>query len=155
METQRLTFFREWCEQKNLELEQLTNAHIREFHQFLSTTLAKITGKLRSSYTVKGYIMCVKTFLGWIAQEPGLEDLVKERLVKRIQYPAVEKKVIEIFTEEQLQALFTAYEQEKDTRLVYRDKAILSLLLDTGMRNSELCGLTLDKLHLEPYNTPA
>jgi site-specific recombinase XerD len=132
VETQRLTFFAQWCEEQHLELEQITNAHIRQFTQFLSTTPAETTSRKRSSYTVSGYIMVVKTFLGWIANEPGLEDLVKEKMVKRIQYPTVTKKVIAIFTEEQLHALFAACEQEKDDRLVYRDKAILSLLVDPG-----------------------
>lgn len=150
--TQRLTSFAAWCEQQNLELEQLTNAHIRQFTQHLATTVAESTGKLRSTYTTRGYIMCVKTFMGWISKEPGMEDMVSEKLVKRIKYPAVVKKVIEIFTEEQIAALFAACNKEMNDRLVYRDKAILSILIDCGIRSSELCGLTLDNLHLEPYN---
>src|SRR5258708_31591099 len=62
--------------------------------------------------------------------------------------PKIDQKVIEVFTVEQLKALFLVCEREYTPVLSARDKAILSVLLDTGIRASELCGLTLDCVHL-------
>jgi integrase/recombinase XerD len=45
--------------------------------------------------------------------------------------------------------MFAACEREYTPELVMRDKAILSLLLDTGIRANELCSLTLDNVHLD------
>jgi site-specific recombinase XerD len=59
---------------------------------------------------------------------------------------------LEAFTDKQIAALFKACENEIDDRLVYRDKAIIALLVDTGIRASELVGLTLENVHLEYYN---
>ncbi len=45
--------------------------------------------------------------------------------------------------------MFQACENEYTSELVARDRAILSILLDTGIRANELCSLTLDKVHLD------
>ena len=63
--------------------------------------------------------------------------------------PRLEKKVIETLTPEQIRAMFQVCEREYTPELVKRDQAILSVLLDTGIRTSELCCLTLDNVHID------
>lgn len=48
--------------------------------------------------------------------------------------PRIETKVIEAFTDDQVRALFKACEKERNTTLEVRDHALLSVLLDTGIR---------------------
>jgi site-specific recombinase XerD len=49
--------------------------------------------------------------------------------------------------------LYIACKNEETSQLVTRDTAILSLLLDTGIRATELCTLTLDHVHLDPQDS--
>ena len=105
-------------------------------------------GKL-SSRTVQAHIRAIKVFLRWCIREEGVEEYVTERTANRIQLPLVEKRVVGIFTEEEVDRLFKACMREISTELLYRDGVNLSLLLDCGSRAAEICGLTLDKVHVE------
>lgn len=143
---QKLGVFLEWGAAQNKNtLEQLTSGDLRRFLAEARARNNPQTGAPLSSYTLHGYMQVVKGFLTWCADE----DLVSERLAKRIEMPHIDVKVIEIFTPEQIKRLFAACAEERTLPLA-RDRAILSVLLDTGIRASELCGLTLENAFLEP-----
>ncbi len=55
-----------------------------------------------------------------------------------------------MFTSADIKALLTACNNENTPELVVRDKVIIMLLLETGIRAGELCGLTLDNVQLNP-----
>ena len=57
--------------------------------------------------------------------------------------PKREQKVIETLSVEQVERLLRAAQSA-------RDKAIIAVLLDTGIRANELCTLTLDHVHFTP-----
>lgn len=144
---QKLSVFVEWCGDQNKNtLEQITAGDLRRFLADARTRTNPQTGAPLSSYTLHGYMQVIKGFLNWCADE----DLVSARLAKRIEMPHVDIKVIETFSPDQIKRLFAACEQDRTPALVMRDKAILSILLDTGIRASELCGLTLENIFLEP-----
>jgi site-specific recombinase XerD len=145
---QKLELFAEWCDQEQIDLENLKASHVRRFIEGLRSRTNQQTGKTISSYTLRGYAQVIKGFLNWCAKEDGLEELVSEKTPKRIELPRVDAKVIETFTPDQIKRLFAACEKEFTQTLTMRDKAILSVLLDTGIRASELVGLTLDNVFL-------
>jgi site-specific recombinase XerD len=141
----KLTAFQTWAEENGTsELEDVTPALVRRYLAYLRGTSSQRTGKPLSSYTTHGYAQVIKGFLAWCARE----ELIPEKVAKRIDLPKVETKVIEIFSPAQLKRLFFVTSKEITPALATRDKAILCVLLDTGMRASELCGLTLDNTHL-------
>ena len=74
---------------------------------------------------------------------------MKESLIRRIEMQVVDKKVLEVFSAEQFKALYDACAKEPYEPLIYRDRAILALLLDTGIRLRELCGLTVDQVFFD------
>src|SRR5205085_4748915 len=74
---------------------------------------------------------------------------VAEKTVKRIAIPKIEQKIIETFTTLQIQALLEACHQNSNKAYAERDRTIVALLLDTGIRAGELCTLTLDNLYLD------
>lgn len=94
-----------------------------------------------SDHTVKGYVQVLKGFFNWCMSE----ELIKENPAFKLENPKVGDYIIPMFQEEQLKALLEACDVK--TSLGYRDYTIMFLLLDTGIRLSELCGLTLDDIH--------
>jgi integrase/recombinase XerD len=142
---EKLATFCRWCQAEGLELEQIKTTTINRFIEHLRTTPGENTGKPRSTYTIHGYAEVLRTFIRWCASEEYLSG----RALNQFKMPGVEKKVIETFTPAQIKALFASCAKEFYPSLRQRDRAILATLLDTGIRASELCGLTMDRTHLE------
>ena len=152
----KLRQFTDWCRESEsaFTTDDLAPALFSRFLTFLEETTSVQYGRARSSYTRRGYTQVFRQWLDFLASDelalvrPGMRD----RLV-RIR-PDV--KVIVTYSDEQLRALFAAAKRQDSPRLVARDTAILSLLLDSGIRASELCGLRLGDVALdrtEPYLT--
>jgi integrase/recombinase XerD len=144
----RLKRFAEWCAQQGIELQQIKPTTVARYLHELATVPSETTGKLLSSYTVHGHARCVRTFLHWCAAEP--QEYLPEKVPANLVMPKLKKKIIETFSELQIKALFVAADQGPIKSIVIRDKAILAILLDTGIRAAELCGLVLEQVHLTP-----
>lgn len=142
--------FSVWCDEQNLMLEDIQTKDIRRYIDYLRNRKSQTSEKQLSSHTVHGHARAVRSFLNWCSQEDGLEELVSEKVTLRIGMPHLEEKIIEVFTDEHIKALFVACDKEYMPKLRYRDRAILSVLLDTGIRADELCSLTLDNISLKP-----
>jgi integrase/recombinase XerD len=86
------------------------------------------------------------------------EKLVPDNIVRQIAAPSFTEPVIEPFTKEQIAALLKAcdlqhtwktHEMVASTRsTAERDRAIVLMLLDTGVRAQELCDMTRNNLEL-------
>ena len=130
-------------------LNKVTVTHLRLFVEYMKTTKAcennpyKPTqeGEIRD-VTVKGYVQVIKGFFNWCTRE----ELVKKNPAINLDNPKVERYVIKTFSHEQIKAMLGVC----DTRspIGFRDYTIILLLLDTGIRVSEMCGLTLDRVYL-------
>jgi len=90
--------------------------------------------------TVHGYAQAIKTFCNWLV----IEELLDRDPAVRLAKPSVGRKRIRSFTKQHLQDMFAACDLR--TRLGFRDYALMLTLIDTGIRVSELCGLTLTDL---------
>lgn len=132
----KLRMFNEWCVSQEICLEHITPKIVKDY-------ISTLTGEPE---TVHGHAKVVKLFLTWCSQDEEFSEYVKPRTVRLIPLPKVPTKVIETFTWDELAALYTATRKEFKPELIKRDIAILSLLLDTGVRASELCSLTTDKV---------
>jgi site-specific recombinase XerD len=135
-----LTVFVAWCEEQGLQLENLTARHIRTFIEVVSRRNSPYGGTLKRS-TIQQYAIAVKAFLKWCMKEEDFETMVSPKVILQVQLPKLDQMVIETFSPEQLEAMLRATEKQP---FPVRDKAILSVLIDTGVRASELCGLTLN-----------
>jgi site-specific recombinase XerD len=143
--SRRLAVFADWCEAQGLQLEALTARHVRAFIDAVSLRTGRHGGPLKQS-TLRIYALTVKVFLSWLTQEQEFEAMVSSKVVKHIQLPKSDQTVIETFSPEQIEALFRATEKQP---FPVRDKALLAVLLDTGVRAAEFCGLTLSNIWLE------
>src|SRR5262249_16201931 len=100
-------------------------------------------GRLVSSHTLHGHARAIKGFLNWAVRE----DLLSEKVPRRIEMPKREQKIVATFLPQQIDLLFRSCEQSETPEYVARARPILAVLLDTGIRANELCTLTLDNVH--------
>ncbi len=138
----------QWLEQAGVvDLESVTLAILRQFLNFLINSgsdkrfpNAIIQGRLSPS-TVGTYVSVIKAFFQWCFNE----ELIPSSPAARLSKPKASKKVLSTFTSEHIEAMLAAC--DTDTRTGFRDYVILLVLLDTGMRVSELCNLHLSDVH--------
>lgn len=97
----------------------------------------------RSSSTVSLRFRALQQFFKWAAEE---EHIVKSPMEK-MSPPQIEEKMVPIIGLDDLGRLLDSLTGK--SFLERRDRAIVSLLLDTGMRRAELLGLTVNDLDFD------
>lgn len=134
---QSVRFFSRWLETQGREpvLEELNRAAIREW-------LAQLADVNEAS-TVKTRYRGLFRFCGWLVDE----DEITEHPMKTLSPPQPNMRPVPVLSDDELAALMKAC-AGKDFR-DRRDEAILRLLLDCGLRVSELCGLTVADTDLD------
>jgi site-specific recombinase XerD len=132
----RLGAFASWLAAQGVaDIEAITAHLVRRYLDERRTAISR-TGKPLDSHSLHGHARAVRALLFWAASE----DLLDVRVPQRVSLPKKADKVLPVLAEAQTEALFAACE-------IPRDRAILAILLDTGIRASELCSLTVDHVH--------
>lgn len=88
-----------------------------------------------SRSTVSTYVRHIKIFLKWIESE--YEHFLQ---ADKIKVPKTPKKVAHIFTDDEIVAIFEAV-QVSEEWISIRNRLIIALMLDSGLRQSEVCTL--------------
>ncbi len=104
-------------------------------------------GKVRSERTVQTYARSARAFFHWLVRRETLEHNPFDHIV----FPKVGRPLIQTITTEEFEKLLLACAPPNETgpfaeRATVRNRAILWLLYDTGIRVSELINLCLDDL---------
>ena len=99
-------------------------------------------GKVRSERTIQTYARSARAFFHWLVRRGTLEHNPFDRVV----FPKVGRPLIQTMSDEEFEKLLLACAPPNETgpfaeRAAVRNRAILWLLYDTGIRVSELCGL--------------
>jgi site-specific recombinase XerD len=136
-------------EQGITQLEQITPVYLRAFVLHMQQTKTDRNKSAKpteeeptiSPLTIKGYVQVIKGFFAWCVAE----EVVSSNPAQRLKLPKVPDYLITTFTPEQLQDMLAVCDTH--TRLGFRDYTIMLLLLDTGIRVSELCGLAIEWVH--------
>ncbi|KKK62177.1 hypothetical protein LCGC14_3006940, partial [marine sediment metagenome] len=92
--------------------------------------------------TVQGYVRTLKSFFSWVVREGYLES----NIVAGIPVPKAPNKIINSFNAEQIASLAAACQRENS--IGYRNLVMLMLMLDSGLRVSELTAIELDDVDL-------
>ena len=100
-----------------------------------------VSGRL-APHTVHGYCRTLRTFAGWLAD---YTDLPTNPLAK-LRPGRLPKKDVQPLSEDEHRRIIESLDPRTATGL--RNLALVSMLLDTGLRASELCNLRLDDLNL-------
>jgi len=93
--------------------------------------------------TIHGYVRTLRAFASWLERE----DYSSGNLFKELKPPKLPKKLIEPLSGEEIKAVLGSF--NRNTELGARGHAICVLLLDTGIRSGELCGIKLDEVDLK------
>jgi integrase/recombinase XerD len=168
-----LTAFGQWCASHAISHDRKANTwkavSIREKHdpimlhrvdaqvvhcflEHLAATHkpAKAGANQLSASTLALYVKDIKRFLNWCVLDEQYCHHVLAVTAQRIQKPTIEETILETFTSSQIEALFQACDKEESEHLRLRDRAIVALFLDTGIRESELLRLTIEHVSLDP-----
>jgi integrase/recombinase XerD len=118
-------------------------AQLLETPRYLNHNLIKHSQGYLTRTTVNNYGRALSSFWSWAYRE----EIIETNVFKRLKLPKPDSKTVDIFTESQLQALFSAIDPK--TAIGARDRAILMLMIDTGLRDAECRGLTIANTDLE------
>lgn len=132
------------AEALDMHIEDLRPRHVTAFLGSLRRGESAQFHAPRSSHTIHGYAQVIKTFLKWC----GKERLCDRQLWQEVELPRVTKHVIRTLSPVQFEALYRACSQDYTPELCQRDRALVCLLLDSGLRALEVCELRLADVHL-------
>jgi integrase len=122
--------FLPWCaDHKVNDVADLNSRTVDAFSVFLAEEPGH-RGKPLSRSSVHAYTRAVRGFLNWCEREG-------EGTAARPSLPKLPRRVLNILDREELRRLVAAAPTE-------RDRVILGILADCGLRNAELCGLEVD-----------
>lgn len=115
----------------------LSTGQAQSLQEFTAYELKRYLGELRdrdlADNTIHGFFEVLRAFASWADREGYPVDPA----LLRVRAPKVEQKEVETYTREQLETIFGA------TPLGWPMTAV-KILLGTGMRLSELCGLIIE-----------
>ncbi|MAZ56329.1 hypothetical protein CL653_00865 [bacterium] len=137
-----LTRFFEFLKSDNLS--KVTEDRVREFRLWLNRQEGtKVGGRVEpmKRRTQNYYLIALRAFLKFLRKR-GIESLSPER----IELAKVPERSLDLITSTELQRLMKS--PDIKTLVGMRDKAIFELLFSTGLRVSELCGLSIDDVDL-------
>jgi site-specific recombinase XerD len=134
-----------YCRHSNFPLEpqKLSAIHIRQFMWYLSSEVNRwdstspLARKRVSTNTAHDYYRALHSFFNWVEHE----ELIHDNPFTHLKPPRTENKVIQALTANEIERLLSAC--TANTNLDIRNKALISIFLDCGLRMSELAGLTL------------
>lgn len=124
---------------KQREFETITQDDINRY-------IATIIERPLSRSTKATYIRHIKIFLRWAEQSH--EVLYN---AKHIKVPKSPKKNVRIYSPDEIAAIFENIDAESDW-LVLRNKCIVALMYDSGLRQSEVCGILWSKISMKNNN---
>ena len=98
---------------------------------------------LASSHTVNNRVRAVRAFFSWLHRQ----DYTEDNKLKNVRPPKVQDKGVDILTDNEVASILAA--TNTGTLNGARSTAIFSLMLDTGLRLSEVVTLKGRDVHLE------
>jgi integrase/recombinase XerC/integrase/recombinase XerD len=94
-----------------------------------------------ASNSVKSYIKGIKAFVSWL----HAEEYTAENLAAKFKLPKAQRKAIDVLTDTEISLMFKSFDTRKILGL--RDYCICALMIDSGLRKSEVVGLRLGDMH--------
>jgi site-specific recombinase XerD len=146
-----LSVWARWLEEQGITtVEDVTIAHLRAFMLYTQQRPVDAVnpshptatdGRTLSIATLQSYVKSIKVLFHWLVDE----EVITRNPALRLHKPAQAKRVVVTFSHQHLNAMFEACDLANS--LGFRDYVLMLVLLDTGLRVSELCSIQLDDVH--------
>ena len=138
-----LDLFEAWLGPEGMST-RLKDLGLRESRQFILYIQERpgLRGPA-SSHTVNNRVTALRAFFNWLY----FEDYTEEHRLARVRPPKAQRKVIDILTDDEIGKIYRAIDPHTPSGA--RGTAIISLMLDTGLRLSEVVNLKYRDVHLE------
>ena len=139
-----LGLFRSWLTEEDIPTEPSawSPTVLRQYIVAL-TEQPRRSGKMLSPSSVNSMVRSLKAFCRWLQRE----EIIDRDLFSKVKVPKAPTLVMPVLSSAELQAILRAVRGR--SRNMLRDEAIITLMLDTGARASEICGLDLDHVSFE------
>jgi site-specific recombinase XerD len=139
-----------YCRQNDFpQVQKLTAVHIRHFLWYLGSETNRwnstnpASRHVAGNTTINDYFRALRTFFNWLERE----ELIVDNPFKHLKTPKPDNRIIQALTPAEIERLFKVCSGK--SMLDVRNRAILSVFLDTGLRLSELISLTLDDVNMD------
>ena len=129
-----LTYFSEFT--GNVDVTDLTLQRCREYYLFLAEDDI-------NSVSVQSYVRGLRAFLRWLYDS----EYINQNICAKFKLPKATRKVIDILTEEEIRALFDSIPGDNVHNV--RNRLIVALMLDCGLRLHEVVTLTVSSVHVK------
>lgn len=125
-----LNKFIEYCKQEfEIEkLDEVSHLHIKKYFQYLLL-------KGRSPIYVNTILKNIRSFFKYCYKE----EYINRNIALKVDWQREEKTVIKTFNDDEVLKMLNVYKEKKYVDI--RNKCIMAVLFDTGIRNLELCTL--------------
>ncbi|MBA2396051.1 MAG: tyrosine-type recombinase/integrase [Ktedonobacteraceae bacterium] len=147
--------FVQWLEREQgvRDTQELSIDHLRAWVMYMRDTPSR-HGKKFADSTVHQVALRVQVFCHWLENE----EKINPPITTRFKLPKVEQKFIPTFTPGDVERLLVACESSGNKNnprlskaLASRNKAIVTVLIDTGIRRKELAGLRMCDIDADYY----
>lgn len=118
-------------------------AYLQQSNTFEQHPYTKPQEKQLSGHAINCYLRALRAFWSWLVRE----EVIVSNPFNKVILPKPPKKVIATFSEAQIQALLKKVDMV--TPAGFRDWTMIVMLLDSGLRASELTGLPMPDVNLE------
>jgi site-specific recombinase XerD len=150
---EHLNWFAEWVRTTNgiTYADELRVIHLRGWIAHLQKRLSQHGGGKLSDASIQSYGRSLMAFCHWLEKE----EVIGKPITTHFRLPRMEKKFVPTFTHDEVERLLAACEADSRYRpqmrraMTARNRAMLSVLIDTGIRRSELAGLRLGDIDRE------
>lgn len=139
-----LTYFIEFVGDK--KVTDISLLDIKEYQLYLGKrskifVIASNRKETLSKTTIQTYIRHLRVFINWLYDE----EYIKENIGIRMKIPKAPKKIVSILSDDEIKKVYGAINE--NTAFGVRNKAMISLMLDCGLRRNEVLSLELDNVH--------
>ncbi|MCL2387540.1 MAG: tyrosine-type recombinase/integrase [Defluviitaleaceae bacterium] len=142
--TSILTRFTDWLAGKGVSLiSELTLFQVQSYQLYIDSKPAERGGNEKlTKRSVQTYMRHIKAFLTYCHSE----EFIVIPLHKKIKLPKAERPTIEILTDDEISTILSTF-TKSETGL--RNRALICLLLDCGLRLSEATGIETENINFE------
>lgn len=118
----------------NIEVNDLTLQLCREYY-------LKLSEGDRKTVSIQSYIRGLRAFLNWLYNN----EYINTDICNKFKLPKATREVIDVLTDDEIHKLFSSIGDR--SWLALRNRLIIALMLDSGLRRHEVVTLTMSSVH--------